>query len=249
MKVVFHDDFYQVYTSDPASAPGRMEAIVREIEHDVEFVMAVAAGEDDIARVHDKAHIDSVRRSGLFSISALAAGGAIQTATLGLDEPSFGLVRPPGHHASAGSAWGFCYFNNMAVALSALYDQKKIQSAFVLDIDLHFGDGTVNIMENKTYVTVHNVDATLRENYLKEIEHVLDHCRADIIGISAGFDHHRDDWGGLLLTNDYYEIGKMVRISADRCGGGCFGILEGGYNHEVLGKNVRALIEGLRCEE
>ena len=111
MKVVFHDDFYQVYTSDPASAPGRMEAIVAEIESDVEFVQAQPADDADIARVHDQAHIDSVRREGLFSICALAAGGAVQTATLGLDEPCFGLLRPPGHHASAGSAWGFCYFN------------------------------------------------------------------------------------------------------------------------------------------
>ena len=140
MKVVFHDDFYQVYTSDPASAPGRMEAIVAEIESDVELVMAVPAGEEDIARVHDRDHIDAMRHEGLFEISALAAGGAIQTAMLGLDEPCFGLLRPPGHHASAGSAWGFCYFNNMAIAIEALKAQKKIQTAFVLDIDLHFGD-------------------------------------------------------------------------------------------------------------
>lgn len=248
MKVVFHDDFYQVYTFDPAAAPGRMEAIVAEIENDVEFVRAVPAGEDDIARVHATSHIDSVRHAGLFSISALAAGGAVQTATLGLDEPCFGLLRPPGHHASAGSAWGFCYFNNMAIAIAALYAQKKIQTAFVLDIDLHFGDGTVNILDRKPYVKIHNVEATRRDTYLKEIAYEMDHCRADVIGVSAGFDHHRDDWGGLLLTEDYYEIGKLVKTAAGRCGGGCFGILEGGYNHDVLGKNVRALIEGLNRE-
>jgi acetoin utilization deacetylase AcuC-like enzyme len=245
MKVVFHDDFYQVYTSDPASAAGRMEAIVAEIENDVEFVKAVPAGEIDIARVHERTHIESVRHAGLYSISALAAGGAIQTATLGLDEPCFGLLRPPGHHASSGSAWGFCYFNNMAVAIEALKAQKQIKTAYVLDIDLHFGDGTVNILENKSYVTVHNVHATSRDRYLKEIAHEMDRCDVDIIGISAGFDHHRDDWGGLLLTSDYFEIGKMVKEAANRCAAGCFGILEGGYNHQVLGVNVKALIEGL----
>ena len=51
--------------------------------------------------------------------------------------------------------------------------------------------------------------------------------------------------GGLLLTSDYYEIGKMVKQAALRCKGGCFGILEGGYNHQVLGNSVRALLEGL----
>jgi acetoin utilization deacetylase AcuC-like enzyme len=67
----------------------------------------------------------------------------------------------------------------------------------------------------------------------------------DMIGLSAGFDNHVEDWGGLLNTEDYRDIGRMVREAADRCGAGCFGILEGGYNHAVLGRNVMALIEGL----
>jgi acetoin utilization deacetylase AcuC-like enzyme len=36
-----------------------------------------------------------------------------------------------------------------------------------------------------------------------------------------------------------------VKASTERCGGGCFALLEGGYNHRVLGQNVRALIEGM----
>lgn len=70
-------------------------------------------------------------------------------------------------------------------------------------------------------------------------------CKADIIGISAGFDNHERDWGGTLKTEDYYEIGRLVRKASIRAQGGCFAILEGGYNHEVLGHNVLALIEGL----
>ena len=245
MKVVFHDDFYQVYSADPAAAGGRIEAIVSVIEPVVEFIEAAAATEEDIQAVHDSAHLDDVRRQGLYAISALAAGGAIQAATLGLEAPSFGLVRPPGHHASAGSAWGFCFFNNMAIALMALKNQKKIDSAYVLDIDLHYGDGTVNILEGQAWVTVHNMEAATRQAYMDEITREMTHCQADIIAISAGFDNHQDDWGGLLLTGDYRQIGKMVSEAATRCGGGCFGILEGGYNHQVLGHNVKALLEGL----
>jgi len=70
-------------------------------------------------------------------------------------------------------------------------------------------------------------------------------CQADIIGISAGFDNHREDWGGLLLTEDYFEIGRMLREAVERSGGGCFAILEGGYNHQVLGAIVLALINGM----
>ncbi|UCE52279.1 MAG: histone deacetylase family protein [Desulfobacterales bacterium] len=245
MKVVFHEDFYQIYTSDPASASGRMEAVVEVIKHDVDFITAVPATEADIGMVHDKVHIETVRHEGLYPIAALAAGGAIQAAILGLEEPSFGLIRPPGHHASSGSAWGFCYFNNMAIALAVLKKQKKIHTAYVLDIDLHYGDGTVNILESKKWVTVHNIGTGARNAYLDEIAREMERCHADIIGISAGFDNHQEDWGGLLLTDDYLEIGKMVRAAAIRCGSGCFGILEGGYNHRVLGVNVRALIDGL----
>lgn len=245
MKVVFHEDFYQVYTSDPAAAVGRTETIVEVIEPHVEFVIAEPATEPDIAAVHTNRHVEYVRQNGLYAIASLAAGAAVQTATLGLKEPSFGLLRPPGHHASSDSSWGFCYFNNMAVALDFLKRKKRIQTAYVLDIDLHFGDGTVNILEDRDWATVHNVEASDRAAYMNEVAEEMDRCRSDMIGISAGFDNHEEDWGAVLKTEDYVKIGRKVREAAIRCQGGCFAILEGGYNHQVLGRNVLALIQGL----
>ena len=245
MKVIFHDDFYQVYTSDPAADTGRMEAIIQVIQPKAKFIKAEPASENEIAAVHTETHIDYVRGKGLYSISALAAGGAIQAATIGLKEPCFGVIRPPGHHASSGSCWGFCYFNNMAIALEQLKQFNKIQRAYVLDIDLHFGDGTANILGNRNDVIVHNVAANMRDAYMDEVAQEMEKCEADIIGISAGFDNHAQDWGGTLETDDYREIGRMVAAAARRCHGGCFGILEGGYNHQILGYNVLALMEGL----
>ena len=245
MKVVFHEDFYQVYTSDPAAAAGRMEAIVTVIGPHVDFVSAQPAADKDISDIHSQAHVKNIRQRGLYDIAALAAGGAIQAASIGQVEPAFGLIRPPGHHASSRASWGFCCFNNMAVALQALKNRGQLKSAYVLDIDLHYGDGTVNILESKNDVTVHNVAATNRRAYLAEIEKGLSDTPVDLIGISAGFDNHRDDWGALLLTADYYRIGKQVKAAAIRNKGGCFALLEGGYNHEVLGENVMALIDGL----
>jgi acetoin utilization deacetylase AcuC-like enzyme len=245
MKVVFHEDFYQVYTSDPAAASGRMEAIAETLTPHVEFVPAEPATRQQIAAIHTDNHIQHVENKGLYQIAALAAGGAIQAALIGLSEPCFGLIRPPGHHASAGSAWGFCCFNNMAVALEKLWGQKKIERACVLDIDLHYGDGTVNILENRDWVTVVNIEGNNRSRYLQEVEEVMKNCQADLIGISAGFDYHAEDWGGLLFTEDYEEIGHQVRSAAVRNSGGCFAILEGGYNHEVLGDNVLALVKGM----
>ena len=145
MKVIFHEDFYQVYTSDPAAAAGRLEAVVQVIAPEVEFVTAESAPVEDIATVHTESLIERVSGQGLFPIAALAAGGAIQTATLGLTEPCFGLIRPPGHHASSSSCWGFCYFNNMAIALARLKQTGKIHRAYVLDIDLHFGGTKIEL--------------------------------------------------------------------------------------------------------
>jgi acetoin utilization deacetylase AcuC-like enzyme len=245
MKVVFHEAFFEVYATEPAAEEGRMEAVVEVVQPFVDFVTAEPASEGQIAAAHTKAHVDRVRDDGLYPIAALAAGGAIQAARIGLHEPAFGLIRPPGHHASRGSSWGFCYFNNMAVALLALREEGLIRSALVLDIDLHFGDGTVNILGEESWARVHNPDERSRGRYVQSVARTLSGVDVDVIGISAGFDFHIDDWGGVLATEDYFSIGKIVLQKAEASGGGCFAILEGGYNHEVLGHNVAALIEGL----
>lgn len=245
MKVVFHPDYYNVYTSDPAAEAGRLEAVMEVIEPHVTLVKPGPAEEDDIRAVHTESHVDYVRRWGLYDTAALAAGGAVEAASIGLKEPCFGLIRPPGHHASSDSAWGFCYFNNMAVAIDRLKRAGKIQSAYILDIDLHYGDGTVNILKHREGVVIHNVEAHSREDYMREVREEMSRCEADLVAVSAGFDNHERDWGGTLHTEDYQDIGRWVREAAQRSGGGCFAVLEGGYNHEVLGWNVMALIEGM----
>ncbi|MGE0087228.1 MAG: hypothetical protein AB7S75_22715, partial [Desulfococcaceae bacterium] len=89
MKVVFHKDFCKSYISDPAAAPGRMESIETAFKGRAEFITAVPASEEDLAAVHTEKHIESVRSSGLYDIAALAAGGAVQAAEIGLTEPCF----------------------------------------------------------------------------------------------------------------------------------------------------------------
>ncbi|NOY11199.1 MAG: histone deacetylase family protein, partial [Archaeoglobi archaeon] len=117
MKVVFHPEFYRVYTSDPAAEAGRMEAIVEEIK-DFEFVEPEPAGEEDILLVHTARHLEWVKgMHEVYGVALLAAGGAILAARISFSEPAFAAIRPPGHHASPDSSWGFCYFNNVAIAV------------------------------------------------------------------------------------------------------------------------------------
>lgn len=244
MKVIFSDAFYQSYTFDPAAAQGRMEAVMDVIRDKVTIVKAEPASEEEIAACHTKFHIEDVRRMGIYDIAALAAGGAIQAAEIGMEEPCFGLVRPPGHHASSNSSWGFCYFNNMAIAIEKLKREGRIRKAHIIDIDLHFGDGTVNILSARDYVTIINPSSSVPEMYLDQVMKSIPD-NVDIIGVSAGFDNHKDDWGQVLSTSDYREIGRIVREAGAKNGSGYFAILEGGYNHKVLGFNVLALIEGM----
>ena len=244
MKVVWSEAFYPVYASDPAAAQGRMEAIVDQLEGWAEWVAPEPADEEALLRCHDPEHLEWVRRGGVYPVAALAAGGAIEAARIGRNEPAFALIRPPGHHASRARAWGFCYLNNIAIALMDLRAAGLVSEALLLDFDLHFGDGNVNILGDSTWVRIVNPGAPSREAYLSQVIEALDTFEGDSISVSAGFDNHVEDWGGLLHTADYELMGLQVGIRARALRAGSFSVLEGGYNHRVLGENVRAFLHG-----
>lgn len=255
MNIIFHPRYYNSdYSADPAASPGRLEGIMKLIESTpdrYDIIMPAPASDEDILRAHTKGHFLRIQRDSLlFELSSLAAGGAIAAAEHAFDGvPSFAVIRPPGHHASADSCWGFCYFNNMSVALLRLYAEKKITSAFVLDFDLHTGDGNLNILGGRTdgfRVDILNPVAAESQEYLHEVEkHLHSLKNIDIFASSAGFDQGVDDWGGLLSEDDYFELGRLMReYSKKLCAGRRFALLEGGYNHQALPGNVDAFCKG-----
>jgi len=250
LKVVYHDHYRRVYSSDPASAPGRIESICEELRDDFEFVEPKPASEENILLVHSRNHVDSVKAYPLiYKTALLAAGGAIKASEIAMQsQPAFGLIRPPGHHASRYSSWGFCYFNNVAVAIEKLGSEAGIKRALIVDVDLHYGDGTANIFSSSSAVVYFHPDGWSRQAYLDELKRFLSvkDESFDVLALSAGFDRHEQDWGGMLKTEDYHTVGKMIKQFAEnKCNGRRFAVLEGGYNHSVLGKNVKALLEGM----
>ncbi len=242
MKVVYHPIYLTDYPTASCECPERVSSILAEL-HSYEVVEPEKAFEKDLEVIHTTAHMQSVKsyHPQAYEVALYAAGGAVKTAHISLDEPAFGLIRPPGHHASRNSAWGFCFFNNMAFALSILREQETIERALVLDIDLHFGDGTVNILGDQPWVSVVNFSTSDRVVFLEEVEKTLEERSYNIVGVSAGFDAYEKDWGGVLTTEDYYRIGELVK---GHCGKR-FALLEGGYYIPDLGRNVEAFLEGL----
>jgi acetoin utilization deacetylase AcuC-like enzyme len=119
------------------------------------------ADDEDILKVHTKDYFDIIRNfTGFFdsdtyisenSLEAarFAAGAVIEAVDRckkGEIDRAFCAVRPPGHHAEADRAMGFCIFNNIAVG--ARYAQKiGYNKVFIIDFDVHHGNGTQHIFE------------------------------------------------------------------------------------------------------
>lgn len=251
MKIVYCRAFEKRYPTNPVEAPDRVSLPAAVLDQ-YEFVEPLPASLQDIARVHGHEHIEQVKNGGLYDAAALAAGGAIAAAELALQgEPAFALLRPPGHHASANRAWGMCFFNNMAVAVKKIRPRAK--RALIIDIDLHYGDGTVSIFRGDGDVMIVNpwsVDENFEylnmdeSRYLGQVEDAFQGFDCDIVGVSAGFDTYLEDWGGLLKIEDYEKIGKAIREGAEeKCGGQRFAVLEGGYHPDLMWC-VKSFVEG-----
>jgi len=79
------------------------------------------------------------------------------------DAAAYALCRPPGHHASADMAGGFCYFNNSAIAAQSLRDQCR--RTVIIDVDLHHGNGTQAIFYHRDDVLTISIHADPAQFY------------------------------------------------------------------------------------
>jgi len=118
-----------------------------------------------LERVHTAAHVDALARiaqagggridadtvmsPGSFEAALHSAGGAVELVRRlvqgGSGQVGFSAHRPPGHHAIAERAMGFCLFNNIAVAARYALDELGLKRVLILDWDVHHGNGTSDI--------------------------------------------------------------------------------------------------------
>lgn len=107
--------------------------------HTVEYLDLIAATEGRAVMLDP----DTFTSPESHEIARLAAGAAVKAARHAWQtgEPALALVRPPGHHAEPDRAMGFCLYNNIAVAASALR-AEGVPKVAIVDIDVHHGNGT-----------------------------------------------------------------------------------------------------------
>ncbi len=248
MKVYFHPDFLKHYAFDPAAEPGRLVPSLAKLKQKYSLLEPRSATTEEILRVHTERHLQNIARDELlYHTALLSAGAALDAAETAVSgEYAFALCRPPGHHASIDSCWGFCYFNNIAVAVSSLLATEKISSALIVDFDLHYGDGTDDIFRGNDRVNFWHCRTSHPGRFVETLEQDLSSYRPELVAVSAGFDRGVNDWGGMLSEEDYEKIGSLLGNFAQKhCNGRLFAVLEGGYNPQALAVNIEAFLRGL----
>jgi acetoin utilization deacetylase AcuC-like enzyme len=279
LEVISHADLARLHpTGHHPESPRRIEAILPSIGS---WTDAVPATLDQVERCHTPEHVARIRAvtedtwldgdtpasATSYDAAMLAAGAAIQAAATG----GFAVVRPPGHHALAARAMGFCLFNNVAVAARAAQAEHGLERIAIVDWDVHHGNGTQAIFwDDPTvlYVSLHQWpfypgtggpeeqnDTTVNiplppglgdDAYVQAFEDTVEPAvrgfEPDLLLVSAGFDAHADD---PLAWMEMSASG--FRELARRCLGlapRVAAVLEGGYNLETLPALVLTTLEG-----
>jgi acetoin utilization deacetylase AcuC-like enzyme len=243
--VYYSEDFVVDYNTVDCENPHRIIEIWLKIKEIADFIEPAPCTVSDLRLCHTQRLIESVERdSQLYPVAARAAGGAVMAAERALSAtPSFALIRPPGHHAGRAFNGGFCFFNNMAIAVRKLLADDVIRSALIVDIDLHYGNGTFDIVKDDERIAFRNIDAATRVEFFEAMDDALEDASTfDVVGCSAGFDTYVRDWGSLLFTEDFRRIGSLFVAANPHF----FSILEGGYYIDDLGLNVHAFLTGMQ---
>jgi acetoin utilization deacetylase AcuC-like enzyme len=268
MKIFFSPNCLEYEAPGHPESPSRVRATYEYLkEKGWGFAEPAPCGEEDLLDVHAKALVEGVKAGdfydpdtpalpGIFGYALLAAGSALRAMECALQgESAFSLMRPPGHHAARRRLGGFCYFNNMAAAITEAL--PLVERAAIVDIDCHHGNGTEDIfLGNKrvVFLSLHQsplypgtglfsedncLNYPLRPGtdggaYLAVLEKALRKVKEfdpGVIGVSAGFDTYKNDpiTGLLLDVEDYFKIGELI----GGLGKPTFSVLEGGYDRGI----------------
>jgi acetoin utilization deacetylase AcuC-like enzyme len=171
------------HVAEHPDSPERIVAIEYEMASldwlGFEVLDAPVVTETALERVHSKAHVEVIRAlaaagggaidedtfvgEASFRAALHAAGGAclmVERLLDGEEKLGFGGLRPAGHHAESVRAMGFCLFNNVAIAAQSAIAERGLERVFVLDWDVHHGNGTAEIFRRRSDVLFASIHQT-----------------------------------------------------------------------------------------
>lgn len=189
----------------------------------------------------------------------LATGGTMLAARLALRHGIACNAAGGSHHARRAQGAGFCVFNDVAVASLVLLAEGAARNILVVDLDVHQGDGTADILAGDPRVFTFSMhgdrnyplrkiasdldialpDGTDDDAYVERLTAILPElgarARWDIVFYNAGVDVHAEDrLGRLSLSNDGLRARDMAVISHFRALGiPLCGVIGGGYSTDV----------------
>lgn len=267
MKIFYSHECEEYWQEGHPEHPRRVRKSYELLKGRFDFVEAEKCNDEDLLLAHTRELMNAVRHREffdsdtpnlpkMFEHAKLAVGAAVQAMKTALsNESAFSLLRPPGHHVGKNFLGGFCYFNNIAIAVKlALKSMDKIA---IVDIDGHHGNGTQDIFlgdSNVLFVSLHQKNAfpmsgfisdrnclnyplmpgMKTDQYLDTLDKALDNVMdfdPDMVAVSAGFDTYKND-PLLELELDkeaYFEIAKMIKSMEKPV----FAVLEGGYSSDL----------------
>jgi acetoin utilization deacetylase AcuC-like enzyme len=165
-------------------SPPRLVAVERRLEEQDwlgwERRPAPAAGAEELELVHTPRHVAAIRElseagggaidvetydgPNSYRAAAHAAGGAsamTRALMAGEAKAAFSALRPPGHHAEAAVAMGFCLFNSVAVAAAVATGELGVGRVLILDWDVHHGNGTEAMFHDRDDVLLITIQQEL----------------------------------------------------------------------------------------
>ena len=167
---IFHHPGFAAPLGDhimPISKFALVAERIREVLPEVEIAAPDPVSETDLARVHSADYISAIRTGQprelaesqkfpwspeLFPSVCLTNGGVLAAARVALEHATSAALASGFHHSCADHGEGFCTFNGLVVALEALRAEGKIRTAAVLDLDLHYGNGTASLAATRPWL-------------------------------------------------------------------------------------------------
>jgi acetoin utilization deacetylase AcuC-like enzyme len=268
--VVYHEDFgpkgYSVLRQRIRPSFEKLQESGLIDGEDVQLFSPDPASLELLKAAHTETHIDNVRHDKYYDVALLSAGSVIlasELVAMGKAKSAFAYTGTAGHHASPGSCWGFCYFNDVAMSIIRLREMG-LKRFLIVDVDPHFGDGTRNFFGEDPDVfhinfssstgskhdpAWNNYDIGLgwaagNEIFLREFESALELAKDfdfQLCFVIFGHDSHKDDYGGFNLGLGVYpRIALMVRDLVDDRG--LVFVLSGGSNPDVASKAIPDIV-------